>query len=279
MLPNFLCIGAAKCGSTWFYKALRAHPEIFVPPAKDIYYFDEYYSRGLSWYKSFFKSAGDRYKAIGELSHNYLFSYEASERIKRDLNNPKLIACLRNPADRAFSAYLFMKRNGTAASSFRESMKQRPEILERGKYLHYVQHYLKKFGSGKFKIFLFDDLVNDPYLLSARLYEFLEVNTEFVYEKAGQKVLPASRSRFQWLGTSAKKSAKLLRNMGFANVVGKTKNSFVYNILFQPIVEEKKGRLSYPDFLWLNKYYKKDIEILQDLLKRDLSPWTIYEGS
>ena len=41
MFPDFLCIGAERAGSTWLYKNLKKHPEIWLPPVKEIHYFDE----------------------------------------------------------------------------------------------------------------------------------------------------------------------------------------------------------------------------------------------
>ncbi|UES60190.1 hypothetical protein GFK91_31205 (plasmid) [Roseibium aggregatum] len=40
MLPSFLCIGAQKSGTTWLYYQLREHPQIWMPPIKEIHYFD-----------------------------------------------------------------------------------------------------------------------------------------------------------------------------------------------------------------------------------------------
>lgn len=41
MLPNFLCIGTQRSGSTWLYSNLKKHPEIWLPPVKEIQYFNE----------------------------------------------------------------------------------------------------------------------------------------------------------------------------------------------------------------------------------------------
>lgn len=41
MFPDFICIGAERAGSTWLYKNLKKHPEIWLPPVKEIHYFDE----------------------------------------------------------------------------------------------------------------------------------------------------------------------------------------------------------------------------------------------
>lgn len=39
--PDFLCIGAPKCGTTWLYKRLAAHPQIWLPPVKELRYFNK----------------------------------------------------------------------------------------------------------------------------------------------------------------------------------------------------------------------------------------------
>ncbi len=41
MLPNFMCIGAQKSGTSWLYKNIRHHPEIWLPPVKELHYFDK----------------------------------------------------------------------------------------------------------------------------------------------------------------------------------------------------------------------------------------------
>jgi hypothetical protein len=38
--PDFLCIGAQKAGTTWLHQALAAHPDLWLPPLKEVHYFD-----------------------------------------------------------------------------------------------------------------------------------------------------------------------------------------------------------------------------------------------
>ena len=40
MQPDFLCIGASKSGTTWLDYQLRAHPEVWLPPVKELHHFD-----------------------------------------------------------------------------------------------------------------------------------------------------------------------------------------------------------------------------------------------
>jgi hypothetical protein len=39
-LPNFLCIGAQKAGTSWLFNKLQQHPQIWMPPVKELHYFD-----------------------------------------------------------------------------------------------------------------------------------------------------------------------------------------------------------------------------------------------
>ncbi|MEO9964292.1 MAG: sulfotransferase [Reichenbachiella sp.] len=41
MVPDFLCIGAQKAGTSWLQYHLREHPQIWLPPFKEIHYFDD----------------------------------------------------------------------------------------------------------------------------------------------------------------------------------------------------------------------------------------------
>jgi hypothetical protein len=38
--PDFLCIGAQKAGTGWLYEQLRSHPDFWMPPLKELHYFD-----------------------------------------------------------------------------------------------------------------------------------------------------------------------------------------------------------------------------------------------
>ncbi len=40
-LPSFLCIGAQRSGTTWLFEQLRSHPALYLPPCKELHFFDE----------------------------------------------------------------------------------------------------------------------------------------------------------------------------------------------------------------------------------------------
>ena len=110
-VPNVLYIGTSKAGSTWIYDVLNHHPDIYMAPGKGLYFFSTNYERGLDWYRSQFAGAAGE-QILGEVSHGYLYEEEACERIAAMNPEIKIMVCLREPADRAFSEYLDGVKNG-----------------------------------------------------------------------------------------------------------------------------------------------------------------------
>src|SRR3954470_4036326 len=111
MLPSFLLVGAQRCGTTTLHLALKAHPDVVLHRIyKGVNYFDVYYERGPEWYRAHFPlemaaRLRTRRPITGESSGYYMFHPLAAERIARDLPGIKLIALVRDPVERAYSAH------------------------------------------------------------------------------------------------------------------------------------------------------------------------------
>lgn len=278
VLPNFLFIGPDKSGSTWMYEILRRHPQAFVPPVKDIYFFDRHYDRGLEWYASFFRDAPAEASAIGELSHDYLFSVAAARRIKLDLPQIRLLTSLRNPVERSFSQFLYMRRSGMTGGSFEQALSEFPEIIDNSLYHKHLTRYMDEFDSDRMAVMFFDDLVADARSFAERLLAFLELDTtvELDYES---RVLPASRARSHRLALLAKRGANLARQLGFPGLVGSVKGSVVTKLLYTPYRTGRKPFLAPETRRRLLGAFQSDIEQLQVLVGRDLNHWMAEENS
>jgi Sulfotransferase domain len=114
-------IGVSRCGTTSMFRALAAHPQVIRPTyRKGIYYFDLNYHRGPAWYRGHFptavaarrRTAGHGEPVAFEASGYYIFHPFALERIAHDLPTIKLVVMLRDPAERAFSAYKHERAGG-----------------------------------------------------------------------------------------------------------------------------------------------------------------------
>lgn len=106
-LPDFLVIGAQRSGTTSLFRALMQHPQIRRPNLhKGVNYFDLNFDRDERWYRAHFppRGAGDESRVF-DASGYYMFHPLAAERIVAELPSVKVVAMLRSPVERAFSAY------------------------------------------------------------------------------------------------------------------------------------------------------------------------------
>ena len=203
-LPNFLIIGAAKSGTTALYAFLKQHPEIFLSTPKELRFFsytgpypedlpEKYIHRGVTTredYEHHFENTGPA-KIIGEASPMYLYTPGTAERIKGLIPQVKMLAILRNPIDRAFSAYTHALRDWTETeTSFKNALEKEPERIEAGWGIlwHYTQagfyaqqlsRYYDIFSRNQVKVVLYDDLVADALGLCQEVFNFLGIDPDF----------------------------------------------------------------------------------------------------
>lgn len=139
MLPSFIIIGGQRCGTTTLFKHLTEHPQVLRPGIeKGIDYFTLHYDRDMDWYRGHFpvqQVAAQRTRRTGppvafEACTYYMFHPFAIERLAKDLPDVRLVAMLRDPVERAFSAYKHEYARGfEVASSFEEALELEDERL------------------------------------------------------------------------------------------------------------------------------------------------------
>jgi len=112
--PDFVGVGFPKCGTSFFFKALSSHPEIYNNKfGKEIHFFSKpmstYEDDDGSKYRSLFI---DRSEGItGEYSPGILYYPNSIKKLKMASPNSKIIVMVRNPIDRCFSHFKHMKKN------------------------------------------------------------------------------------------------------------------------------------------------------------------------
>lgn len=182
-LPNFIVIGAMKCGTTSLYQYLSQHPDIFLSHVKELDFFveEKNWNKGLEWYKSNFSISK---KAVGECSPSYtsfpVWSGSA-ERIKSIIPDTKLIYLVRDPIERILSHYKHdvasQKKNNISTPG--EEIKNNPCYIARSSYYLQISQYLNYFDKDQFLIVDSNDLQTDRMITMKKIFRFLNVDPHF----------------------------------------------------------------------------------------------------
>jgi sulfotransferase family protein len=139
LLPDVLLVGTQRGGTTSLFRALAEHPGVAQPNFhKGVHYFDVNYHRGPRWYQGHFPTrAAARRRAAGvtdrplafESAGYYMHHPLAPGRIARDLPGVKLLAILRDPVERAYSAHKHELARGFETEPFERALVLEPERL------------------------------------------------------------------------------------------------------------------------------------------------------
>jgi len=249
VLPNFIIIGAGRSGTTSLYYYLVQHPDIFLKPDKqpEPHFFirEKEYVNGLDYYSQTHFSDYQDEKAIGEASTLTLFFERGAQRLYQHLPEIKILCSLRNPIDRMFSEYWRRIDHTWEDLSFEAALEQEAERLKapkdsyfrdfepeayqrRGYYYQHLKAWLKYFPQEQLKVFLFEDLVNDPKGLLKSIFEFLKVDPEFAPMFRESAKNESSHAKHQMLPETRKSLVELYKdeNERLAKLIGRDLSSW-----------------------------------------------------
>jgi hypothetical protein len=309
-MPNFFIVGAQKAGTTSLYHYLNQHPEIYMSPVKEPRFFAREINpegevvvqtfggpsrrqpprfANLDAYRALFQGVKDE-RAIGEASPTYIYAPGTAERIKKHVPEARAIALLRNPADRAYSAFLHAVQNGSEPlMDFAQALHKEEDRVRdnwgyvfhyrnRGLYHAQLERYFEVFGRENVGVWLYDDLRDDPAGLVSNVFAFLGVDDSFVpdassrHKSAGVPESSIARATVNAMATGARISRKALppESRLFSVIfpfVSKTRQALQGRVLTKPPPIDPEIRRE------LIEGYKEDIQKLQELIGRDLSGW------
>lgn len=297
-LPNFLLIGAAKSGTTALHDYLKQHPSIYMSPQKELRYFSnvlpppeglskDYLHPGvetLEEYQQFFEAVRDE-KIIGESSPMYLYVAGSAERIKVTLaDNVKILAILRNPIDRAFSAYTHAIREWKEpCTSFEEALGKEQERIDAGwgmlwhytragLYYEQLERYYNLFRSDQIKVVLYDDLVSNVDVLLYDLFMFLDIDPNFSPNTSSRPNIsgfPKNKNYHEFLkrifimDNPVKRVGRRIIPTSISKKI--MSNLRQINLEKRPMSDVLRNQLHH--------FFKEDIKQLEILIDRDLSEW------
>ena len=180
MKPDFIVIGAQKCGTTTICRELERHPEVALFPNKETHFFSFRYGRGLEWYESLFDELEG--VVVGEGSPSYTtgeFSALAAERMARDVPAAKLIFIARHPLHRLSSGYVQLFASELEPKSFEEELKQSPKLIPASCFHARLEEFRARFPKDAIHVMFLEDLNADYASELARLFKFLGVDPTY----------------------------------------------------------------------------------------------------
>lgn len=198
--PDFLIIGAMKCGTTSLYQYITMHPQVTAATHKELHYFDMNFERGPNWYFNQFPGNNEN-KITGEATPFYLFCPDVPKKVFQMFPKIKLIVLLRNPVERAISHfYYFDLRNRRRRRVNKEADREFDQVFEiekksindlntyfqkfnmreiqnycisLGIYINQIKQWREYFPGSQMLIIDSDDLLNDTPNTVNRVFEFL----------------------------------------------------------------------------------------------------------
>jgi len=232
-MPDFLVIGAARAGTTALFELLRQHPEVYLPPEKELHYFCRHYDRGADWYAGHFADAtpGQR---IGEASTTYTQQAawpDAPARIAADLPNARLLYIVRHPLEQLRSFYQQCRRlsHYGVVGAFNASVRDCPVLLDTCRYARQLSHYAAYADAGQLKVLFHEDLRRDWRAVVREAFEFLGADPD-------ADVLPAEEATNTAVGAGM--DTALTRGLRRAGVI-----RFAARLLPAPLVRRVGGVL------------------------------------
>jgi len=167
-----------------------------MSPGKEVAFFsdDDLYALGRTYYESFFADHADE-PVIGEATPAYHYVPGVPERMHPLVPDAKLVFSLRDPIERAYSAYRMQiwKRAEDHEVSFLEAIRKNPRYLDHGRYAEQLVRYYRYFQRKQILIVWFDDLRQNPARFYNDICAFLSID-RFDFENTGVKHTLRSRS-------------------------------------------------------------------------------------
>ena len=293
--PNFFIVGAAKSGTTAMYEYLKQHPNIFMPP-KEFYYFGKDFTfreahTPLDYYLSFFKTIPPTAKQIGEASVWYLYSKTAAQEIKNFQPDAKIIVMLREPTEMLYSLHSQQLYSGNEdIENFEmalqaEAARRKGELLppyigcpyealyysQVARYYEQVKRYIDTFGSENVHIILFDDFVKNTKKAYQKCLTFLGLTP---IEISFERINANKTVRYARFRNILKKRPKFLIQLSKIILPYRPWRHRVQDWLYA-LNSKKQDRVTMNETtrVFLKTAVRKDVEQLENLIKRDLSRW------
>jgi hypothetical protein len=206
-LPDLIIIGAQKSGTTSLHAYLSQHPQFLKPFEKEVHFFDggldpavDNYKKGQAWYRAHFPLRTNGVASrVFEASPLYIFNPLVPNRIFDLLPQVRIVAILRNPAERAISHYFHEKQRGYESLPIMQALLEEEQRLEsaiqaedyknysfihhsyksRGHYREQLDRFFELFPRQQFLILTSEEFFRDQNNILRQVTDFAGADSSF----------------------------------------------------------------------------------------------------
>lgn len=293
MLPNFLCVGFRKCGTSTLQQILVSNPQIYLPEIKETHFFSirKELKKGIDYYENKYYSIPEgQYKAVGGIEPTWMSS--ANEIAKYFPKETKFIFIMRNPVEYCYSIWKMYTRQGRIRYSIRmpfnnpqqsfkidveeELAKKRNYLrgyfrLRDAKYIHFIYQFLKYYPKENMKFIIFEEFIKNKKDYIDDICNFLDINKmPFIQENTHANIgnTVACNKLANWL-------LFFIRNIE-DNIIPYMNNDYLnksnfYNYLVEKFSITTKQHIDFKTRQDLELYFSKSVRKLELFLHKDLS--------
>jgi Sulfotransferase family len=299
--PNFFVIGAARSGTTALADMLRQHPDVFVTQPKEPHFLafanervsfsgpgDDITVNRVSVtdpedYLRLYQSSGRR-AARGDASVSTLYYPEASlPNLQSYWPESRLIAILRSPCERAFSAFCYLRARGfEPCEDFVEALAREDERRQLGwhhmwhyvamsRYARQLRPFFERVGPAQVKVLFYDQLCANPNSTAREVFSFLEVDPDVIVDVPRVNVSGSARSAAaQWVIQRVVRQPQL-------RALGRSVTSYRFR---EKVRRANLAQAGMPQVARANldRVFRSEIEELRRLLKENYPQWSDGAG-
>lgn len=285
---QLMIVGAEKSGTSSLSRYLEQHPNICSHEQREMTYFvnDEEYAQGYAktYPRYFSKCKNDQSILLGK-NVGVMYWPEAVKRLWNHNPNCQLVAILRNPVDRAYSAYWYARRMGWEdLESFEEAIAAEPirfkegglkrrycAYLDRGIYHKQLAVLFEHFERNQVHVFLFEGLKSDPVGMCHKIYKAVGIDADYIPQVSGQynkAAIPRSPVLSKLLSSAhpLKRAVRKLLSDRVSFLIREQIRLLNEKTLSPPLMKPETRA-------YLGEYFMSPNLELGKLLGRDLSQW------
>ena len=297
MLPNLVIIGAQKSATTFIHVCLSEHPDVYIPSAETPFFESpDYEQHSIASLESLFEGRSEKIRGIKRPA--YLCKDEVPDRLKEHLPDAKLIVVLRNPIERAVSAYFhnincgFLPVIGIEEGfrqlmddKFRIEYKRSSEVIEFGLYYKHLMQYKYAFESKNILVLLYEDIRDHKIETYHKICRFLDISAGFLPKAINSRYQEVIynldrlkfvrlRNRFLFDYDVSGNRLHIKHGSNLSTVIGLSV-SLIDRLFLSRIIANKTPVLSDDLRRYIFDLYRDDIRSLQTLIDRRLDSWEV----